>query len=275
MRKGFLLVCLGVMVACLAGCGKQNASVVETKDTLQKIIENGKIVVGVRARFPPIGQINPATNEIEGLVIDLINFYAQQLGVKVELRNVEWAALIPGLTNKDFDMLACHMTRTVARTASIALSDPFFLTGTTAIIPAASKLTTWSDLNSKDVSIGITEGNVYINVIEKNFPNAKMVTFAGKIEWTEALKAGRISCVLDSELAGRDMMKLYPGVFKLLPDDFLDTETYGFSFRYGDWGFKNSLDLFLQEIKQNGKYGEIYKKWMGMDWKPSTIANAL
>ena len=259
----------------LAGCGDSKSTAADaSKDTLQQVVENGKIVVGVRARFPPIGQINPTTGEVEGLVIDLINLYADKLGVEVELKNVEWSALIPGLINKNFDVLACHMTRTVARTASIVLSDPFFLTGTTAIIPADSKLSSWDQLNKEGVKIGVTEGSNYINVIEKNFPNAKMSVFAGKIEWTEALKAGRIDCVIESEIAGLDMMKIYPDEFAFLPDGYFSTETYGFTARYGDWGFLNSFNLFLQEIKLNGEYAKIYKKWMGQEWNPSPLANA-
>lgn len=274
-RSFFSIIMILLMVFMLASCGQKADTTAEaTKDTLQKIVENGKMVVGVRARFPPIGQVNAETGEIEGFVIDLINLYGSKLGVTVELKNVEWSALIPGLLNKDFDCLACHMTRTIPRTASIAMSDPFILTGTVAVTRSDSNLEKWDDLNNKDVKIGITEGNVYIDIIEARFPEAQMLTFSGKSEWTEALKTGRIDCILDGEFAGLDMMNVYPGSFRILPDGYLDTETYGFSCRYEDLAFKNSFDIFLQEIKASGEFSELYKKWIGKEWVPNTISSS-
>ncbi|MGI6466628.1 MAG: substrate-binding periplasmic protein [Sphaerochaetaceae bacterium] len=278
MKKGFISVMLVILLvlSVLVGCGQGVGSAKEERvDTLQRIVEDGKMVVGVRARFPPIGQVNSTTGEIEGFVIDLIKLYAEKLDVKMEMKNVEWAALIPGLLNKDFDILACHMTRTVPRTASIALSDPFILTGTVAVLNANSRLSKWDDLNSSNVKIGITEGNVYIDIIEQRFPKAEMLTFAGKSEWTEALKAGRIDCILDGEFAGLDMMDIYPGSFKILPDGYLDIETYGFATRYEDLAFINSMNIFLQEIKASGEFGRIYEKWIGKEWVPTLEANAI
>lgn len=137
------------MVLCLVACGGESVS--SEKDALQRIVESGKIVVGIEAAHPPISNTDPATGEISGLSVDLINLYAQKLGVEVEFKQVEWAALIPGLTSGDTDVVADSLTRTVPRSASLNLSNPFFLTGTTALLRADEEnLKTWEDLNSPD-----------------------------------------------------------------------------------------------------------------------------
>lgn len=266
-KRVLTVVLVLCMLACLSACGSSGSDA--EKDTLQKIMENGKIVVGIEAAHPPISNTDTVSGEIYGLSVDLINLYAEKLGVTVEFKQVEWSALIPGLTSGDTDVIADSLTRTVPRSASLCLSDPFFLTGTTAIVRADDNtLLTWADLNSPTVKLGITEGTVYADLIGNLFPNAEMLTFQSKTEWSEALKSGRIDCVIEEECTLLDRMEVYPGEFKLFPDEYLDTETYGFAARYGETGLQYSLNMFLQEIKINGEYAELYEKWTGKAWTP-------
>lgn len=271
LKKAAVCVLTLSMTIGLAGCGSSGSSDAET-DVLAKIMEDGKIVVGIEAAHPPISNTDTSSGEISGLSVDLINLYAEKLGVEVEFKQVEWAALIPGLTSGDTDVIADSLTRTVARSAALNLSDPFFLTGTTALLRADDNtLTTWDDLNNADVKLGITEGTVYADVIADKFPNAEMLTFQSKTEWAEALKAGRIDCVIEEECTLLDRMSVYPDEFKLFPDDYLDYETYGFACGYGETGLQQSLNLFLQEIKINGEYAELYNKWTGKTWEPGAM----
>ena len=258
------------MVLCLVACGGESVS--SEKDALQRIVESGKIVVGIEAAHPPISNTDPATGEISGLSVDLINLYAQKLGVEVEFKQVEWAALIPGLTSGDTDVVADSLTRTVPRSASLNLSNPFFLTGTTALLRADEEnLKTWEDLNSPDVKLSITEGTVYADTCAELFPEAEILTFQSKTEWSEALKAGRIDCVVEEECTLLDRMEVYPGDFKLFPDDYLATETYGFAVQYGETGLQYSLNMFLQEIMISGEYAALYEKWTGQPWVPGNF----
>lgn len=262
-----------VMCFCLVGCGSTDTKAAE-KDTLTKIMESGKIVVGIEAQHPPVSYTNPETGEISGLVVDLVNLYAQKLGVEVEFKQVEWSALIPGLTSGDTDIIADSLTRTVARSAALYLSDPYFLTGTTAIVRADdNRFTKWEDLNSPDVKIGFTEGTVYADIVAAKFPKAEVVTFQSKTEWCEGLKAGRVDAIVEEQCTLVDRMSVYPGEFKLFPQNYLDFETYGFAARYGECGLQQSINLFLQEVKINGEYAALYEKWCGTEWVP-TVADA-
>lgn len=260
------------MVCCLAACGETGTTASTEKDRLQSILESGKLVVGIEAAHPPVSNTDTATGEIYGLSVDLINLYAQKLGVTVEFKQVEWAALIPALTSGDTDVVADSLTRTVPRSASLNLSNPFFLTGTTALIRADEEnLKTWEDLNSPDVKLGITEGTVYADTCAEMFPEAEILTFQSKTEWSEALKSGRIDCVVEEECTLLDRMEVYPGEFKLYPDEYLATETYGFAVQYGETGLQYSLNMFLQEIMISGEYAELYEKWTGQAWVPGNF----
>lgn len=269
MKKLIALVLAVCMVFALCACGASQTTTAAQDDTLSKVMEKGKIVVGIEAQHPPVSYTNPDTGEISGMVVDLMELYASKLGVEIEWKQVEWSALVPGLTSGDTDMIADSLTRTVPRSASLCLSDPFFLTGTTAITRADdTRFKNWDDLNSADVKIGFTEGTVYADIVAAKFPKAEIVTFQNKTEWCEGLMAGRVDAIVEEQCTLVDRMSVYPGEFKLFPQNYLDFETYGFAARYGDVGLQNSLNLFLQEIKINGEYAALYEKWTGTKWEP-------
>lgn len=262
-----LVLALG-MCLCITACGAADNAAAE-KDALTQIMEKGKIVVGIEAQHPPVSYTDPATGEISGMSVDLINLYAEKLGVEVEFKQVEWSALVPGLTSGDTDVISDSLTRTIARSAALNLSDPFFLTGTTAIVRADDdRFTTWEQLNSPDVKIGFTEGTVYADIVAAKFPQAEVVTFQSKTEWCEGLKAGRVDVIVEEQCTLVDRMSVYPGEFKLFPQNYLDFETYGFACRYGETELQYSLNMFLQEIKINGEYAALYEKWTGTEWNP-------
>jgi len=253
------------VIALLFGVGI--VTVAGNNTTLGKIVERAELVAVVDASFPPIVYTDPGSGNIVGLAVDLLKGYADALGVKLTLVDTEWSGVLPALLSSKVDMVGCHLTRTVARTARVSFTDPFFLTGTTAVMVADAPFNSYADLNSRDIKIGVTQGNVYIPLIQEMFPEAQMLEFPSKAEWTEALRTGRIDAVIDAEVAAADMFKRYPGVFKTMPQ-YMNTETYGFASRLGDYALRDSLNLYFQEIKISGRYAEIYNKWMGKPWQP-------
>ena len=269
MTKRIIAIVLALaMCLCTTACGAKTETA-EAKDTLTQIMERGKIIVGIEAQHPPISHTNSETGEIYGLSVDLINLYSEKLGVTVEFKQVEWSALVPGLTSGDTDIISDSLTRTVARSAALNLSDPFFLTGTTAIVRADDdRFTEWEDLNAEGIKIGFTEGTVYADIVAATFPKAEAVTFQSKAEWCEALKAGRVDAIVEEQCTLVDRMSVYPGEFKLYPQSYLNFETFGFACRYGETTLQYSLNLFLQEIKINGEYAALYEKWTGTPWVP-------
>jgi len=268
LKRRIVFLFLIVMVASMI-YGSSVALGADNNDKLNEIMEKGKMLVVMDASYPPLDFTNPESGKIEGLLVDIVTLYAEQLGVEIELRDSSWSGIIPGIMNGDYDIAATHLTRTVLRTTKITLSDPYMKTGTVGIIKLGSPITKFSDLNSKNIKIGASKGGVYIDMIESNFPEAELLLFDSKMDWTEALKVGRIDCVFDAEIAALDMFKIYKDTFAILPEGYYDSETYGFAVKYGEWGLKNSLDLFLQEIKFSGKYAELFEKWMGTPWVPT------
>jgi polar amino acid transport system substrate-binding protein len=63
--------------------------VIAADDSLQKIKEEGRFVLGLDDNFPPMGFRDESGN-IVGFDIDLAKEVANRMGVEVELKPVEW-----------------------------------------------------------------------------------------------------------------------------------------------------------------------------------------
>lgn len=275
VRLMIMLIVSMALIGALLGCGAGTSQAAEEegqaaqKDKLTEVLERGKLVAVMDASYPPLDYMDPKSGEIVGMVVDMVKLYGEWLGVEVEIVNSDWSGMFPGLFTDKYDIITTHLTRNVPRTVTMALSDPYFFTGTTAILRTDSKIKKYEDINSPDVKVGVSKGSFYVEMVEKEFPKAELLRFDQKLDWTEALKTGRIDVVIEAEVAAADMFKIYPDTFKLIPDGYYASETFGFAVKQGEFAFKNSIDLFLQEIKFSGKYAELYLQWMGREWDPN------
>ena len=77
---------LALSVACVASA--------ETDSQLNAVLEKGELVVGCSPVVEGVCYQDPASGEYVGMIPDLINGYAAELGVSVRWEPLEWSTLI-------------------------------------------------------------------------------------------------------------------------------------------------------------------------------------
>src|SRR5437764_5102260 len=78
-----------------------------TGTMLRKVQDAGKIVIGVKFDVPTFGYLNPRTNQLEGLDVDLGKAIAREVlgsDTKVEFKEAKSADRIPFLNNGQVDL---------------------------------------------------------------------------------------------------------------------------------------------------------------------------
>ena len=126
-RGSFILVSILVVMAFLVvGCGKSPETSGQAEDNSWKAVQDrGELIVGLCAQYPPFESINEETKEIEGFDVDLANAIGKELGVKVNIQDAEWEALLGGVSKGDYDVLITCMSRRSAG-ANINMSDVYY-----------------------------------------------------------------------------------------------------------------------------------------------------
>jgi len=266
MKRFFTTFTLLILIFALV------VSVVSAENTtLKEILEKGKMVVGINAMILPLGYTEATTGKIVGLTPDLLKLYTDKLGVELELRDFEWNGLFGALETKKVDFLAPNLTTTIPRTAILGLTDPVLFTGSRAIVAVDSKIKTAADLNSEDITFAQTKGSVYVKVVGRLFPKAKILQFDNFLDDLNAIASGRADVNMDDELVILFVgLKGHLDKFRVLEENFA-SNTYRWTARMDDYDLIKSINVFLQEVRLNGTYKELYEKWFEQPWNARVI----
>lgn len=260
-----LLAALSVFV--LAACGKDDKESSDKESSsstsaLETIKANDKIVWGVKNDTKLFGLKNPGTGEIEGFDVDIAKEITKIIlgdESKAEWKEVTSKTRIPMLNNGEIDGIIATMTITEDRRKEVDFSEVYFEAGQSLLVKKGSKIKGIEDLTDKSKVIAVKGSTSAINIRE-HAPEAQVLEFENYAEAFTALKAGQGDALTtdNSILYG---MASEDNNFELAGGIFTD-EPYGIAIKKGREDLVEAVNDALAELKSNGKYDEIYSKWI-------------
>jgi len=264
-----------ILVVGLAACGQNqpstNTSANTDNSTLDAIKKRGKLIAGVKYDTKLFGYKDPTTGNVEGFDVDLARLLAEKIlgdPNKVELVEVTSKTRIPMLKNGDIDVIIATMTITKKRMEEIDFSNAYYIAGQSLLVPKNSNIQGVQDLNENTIVIGV-KGSTSVQNIREKAPKAKVSEYENYAEAFNALRSGKGDALTTDNIILLGMHQQDPNY--VLVGDLFTTEPYGIGIRKGDQTFVNYVNDFLKEIKANGKYAEIYKKWLQEDPKEKDL----
>lgn len=142
------LVCLMMSILMLFTCVSCLA-----ESRLDMIKNQGVLVVGVEATFPPFESYDPETGtEIIGFDIDVCQAIADYLGVALEVKDMEFGGIVSSVSSGKIDIAPC-ITKTEERAQIVAFSEEY--TGSklgVVIREGDDTISTLADLKSHAIS---------------------------------------------------------------------------------------------------------------------------
>lgn len=178
-----------LVVACVATWA-MTLSVVQAGDTstMRKVLERGKIVVGVKADYKPWGFRDPS-GKIVGMEVDMAQDVADALGVELELVAVQSSNRMQFLQQGKIDLMIATMSDRSDRRKIVGIVEPnYYTSGTNVMSAKKTGLKEWSDLGGKPVCG--KQGAFYNKIVAQRY-DAKIVAFVNNAEAKQALKDGR------------------------------------------------------------------------------------
>jgi len=237
--------------------------------TMDDVMARGKLIVGAELGTPPWTFLDPETGKITGFSIELARLFAEELGVKLEVRTYEWAGIIPSLLTGKVDMLATCLTRTVKRSVKLMYTEPYVSQPTQVLVRKGEiSPLELEQLNNKDIILTVTTGSIWEEVAKKRLPNVTIRTNPTNADNAIALHTGRADAYVNDRRQLIAAMKMYPGEFELIPEP-LAWDSFAFAVRYDSFKLWNTANLFMRLIKMDGRYQQLFKKWMKYEWKPT------
>ena len=196
---------------------------------------------------------------------------AQRLNMKVKYETISWDAMIPAVSEGQFDMGMTGITITDERKAMVDFSDAYMRSQ--SVMMARSDDSRFTDAKSfgadEALLIGAQAGTtpfytaVY-EVLDGNESNPCIKLFETFGTSVEALKAGDVDTVLTDMTAGQGYVAASEGKLKLVGEP-LGTEDFGFIFPKGS-ELAAPMNAAIAALKADGTLDALNKKWF-LDYK--------
>ncbi len=260
--KRISIIALVLVTFIMTSCGKDKG-----KDTsLADVKKKGFFVLGLDDQFPPMGFREKGSNEVVGFDIDLAKEVAKRLGVKVEIKPVEWKGVVLSLKKGDIDLIWNGLTITPEREKQIGFSKPYLDNKQIIVVKKNSSIASKSDLKGKIVGLQLgSSSEKALNSDSKVAKSLKEVKkYSNNVLALLDLAAGRVDAVVVDEIVGRYYIAKKGKTYKVLKGDF-GREQYGIGFRKEDKTFIDAVNKALTEMKKDGTGAKISKKWFGAD----------
>lgn len=236
---------------------------VSDDDSLQKILDSGKFVLGLDATFKPMGYTNE-NDEIVGFDIDVAEEVCARLGVELVKQGINWDTKEQDLNAGRIDCIWNGMSVSPSRQEEMNLSEPYMSNAMVFVVPASSDAATMDDLSDK--VIGVQNGSTAEEILMAS-DIASTITeqaMATNIEALQQMELGLVDAVfLDSVVANYEITSSGKD-YRVLPDG-LEEEEYAIGFRKNDQALRDEVQRILSEMKADGKLGEISTAWFGSD----------
>ncbi|MDZ5454350.1 transporter substrate-binding domain-containing protein [Labrys sp. ZIDIC5] len=254
-------------VAMLAVTSQASAAD-DPKGAIGAILEAKKIVIMNDLSAAP-WQFRDANGNAAGFSIDLDRMIAAKLGVDLQLRNVEWAGLIPGLLTRKSDILATSMTVTPKRAEQILFTkESWYSTGVVAIVRPEAENVSWEDLNQSGKRIAVKAGTSAVDIAKQFFAKAEIQSYPNDTDTYQALKTNRVDAALNDLAVLGVVRKEYGFVSSKTPRELISQDNWAFAVRPKDVATQQYLDAFLSEIKKDGRLEALRAYWVDSEaWK--------
>jgi cystine transport system substrate-binding protein len=266
--KKFAAAMSMVMAASLAlvGCGSSADTNQGKGNLLDQIKQSGQLTVGIMGTYPPYNFMN-SKHEMDGFDADIAKEVAKRLGVQVKFVPTEWSGMIQGLLSKKFDVVISQMTITEDRKKQMDFSQPYIANKVNIIVRADNTtIHSLQDLKGKRVGVGLgTNDETYLRtVVRPKVGNFDIVTYDDVITSLKDLNTGRIDATINNLYAPKPLIEQNHYQIKAVGDP-LKVDYAGIAMRKGNPELLQAINKALSDMKADGTYKAIFRKWFGED----------
>ncbi|MCR5306496.1 MAG: amino acid ABC transporter substrate-binding protein [Oscillospiraceae bacterium] len=270
IRRFLSAAAAAVLTLTLAGCGGNSSpaggtqsGTQQTDNSLEKVGQAGKFVLGLDASFEPMGYTD-AQDNIVGFDIDLAEEVCKRMGVTLVKQPINWDTKEEDLNSGRIDCIWNGMSVSPSRAEAMNLSEPYMKNAMVFVVPAKSDAKKPADL--ANAKIGVQNGSTAQDILKESEvgKTASIQAIATNVEALQQMELGLVDAVfLDSVVAEYKMTSEQKEWF-ILPDG-LEEEEYAIGFRKNDKALRDEVQKTLSEMKKDGKVAEISTKWFGSD----------
>ena len=253
MKKIIALTLAVLMMAlCLTACSAKGP-------TLADVQKAGKLTVATSPDFPPFESLEGG--KVVGIEVDIMELIAKELGVELEIVQMDFDAVLMGIQTAKYDCGASGITVNADREKNMLFTTPYYNAAQVIVVKEGSPITGKADLSGKTVSVqtGTTAESGCLD------EGISVQAFNANADAKTALTTGKVDAWVVDNLTAIQMVEEGDGLVIL--EEKMTEEPYAFAFAYGSESLVEEINKILTKLINDGtiedifeSYGEAYAK---------------
>jgi ABC-type amino acid transport substrate-binding protein len=234
-----------------------------------KPINSGKLTVGMNLQFKPEMYLD--NGQPAGYDVDLLNKLVPDLGVSLNIQNLDFNGLIPGLQAKKFDMVSVGLSATPERKQVVDFTRPYVPYALVLGVPTkdASSVTSVDQMNQSGKTVTALQGSTGEQLAKKLFPKAKVKGFPDQNAAFLEVATGRADAIVVEDYLLAQFQASNAGKLdKAAIEKPLDVQYGSWAVPKGNEDFIKYLDGWLCKAQNDGTLERLYKKDFSVDEFP-------
>jgi polar amino acid transport system substrate-binding protein len=228
-------------------------------------LEGKEVVVVTENAYPPL-QFLDKSGAAVGWEYDAIAEIAKRINITVKYENTSWDAMIPAVSEGQFDLGMTGITIKDERKEKVDFSEPYMRSEMLMIVrgdearftDAASFAAIPELLVSAQPGTSPFYAAIY-NILDGNEENPRVIKFETFGAGLEALKAGDVDLTLSDSTAANGYVTASNGGLKIIGEP-LASEDFGFIFPKGS-ELVAPINAAIASMKADGTMDALNQKW--------------
>lgn len=218
--------------------------------------------VGSTPTGVPFTFLNVETNQIDGIMVDIIEAIGKEEGFTVQVDATQWSALIPSLTSNKIDIIAAAMYATPSRAKVVAFSEKVYSYGEGLVVPKDADVSYKSIDDMDGLTVGVQVGTAYIEPLEASGKFKEIKVYDTLVDIMRDVSLGRI----DAGFGDRPILayQLSKGASDVRLVEEYKSQLEGdvaIAVRLNDAELLATINQGLGKIRANGTLSKILAKW--------------
>ena len=237
------IVLVIAMIACFAACGGNGG-------------EKEKLVMATNAEFPPYEYVEDG--KIVGIDAEIAGLIAEKLGMELEIVDVAFDSIIPGVQSGKYDMGMAGLTVNEERLEKVNFSTSYATGIQAVIVKDGSDIKSIDDLEGKKIGVQTsTTGDIYAT---DDYGEDAITRYDNGAVAVQALLADKVDCVIIDNEPAKSYVAANEGL-KVLDTEYT-VEDYAICFAKENTELKDKVDGALKELIADGSVKEVIEKYI-------------
>ncbi|MDY0263710.1 MAG: ABC transporter substrate-binding protein [Sulfurospirillum cavolei] len=231
-------------------------------DLLETVLQTKQLRVCIWPEYYGISYLNPRTQKLSGIDVDLAQEFASTLGVNVRFVQSSFATLIQDVSTHRCDIAMFAIGITPERQNYLRFTSPHLQSDIYAIVSKSNnRIQTWEDIDQKGVVVTVAKGTYHVELMQNVLRKASLHVVDSLREREREVESGRADVMMSDYPFSTQLLAEKEWAKRIAPTSSFHQTSYAWALDKNEEALYAHAEAFMQTIKHDGRLQTIAKRY--------------